>query len=212
MGGNGTVLVPITTFQRTLLRRGNTDNPRRVENIQIDTGDESTIGFYKKRIEKLLMSRHRGENDFEVKDNREQIEGIMNSMKERAIAILAIGIVAILSGGIGIMNVTLATIFSRIKEIGIRRAVGATRTDILIQFVVEAMVLGFMGGVAGLALGYYAVGHLGSERDAGRALEALELWHYTAAMFIAVGTGFLFALFPASQAAKLDPVEALHYE
>lgn len=204
----GTFLVPISTFQRTLSSGGDRD-PRVVNDIQVDTGDEETIPLYKRRIERLLEARHR-EPDFEVNDNREQIQGIINSMKERAIAILAVGIVAILAGGIGIMNVTLATIFSRVKEIGVRRAVGATRGDIMAQFVVEAMVLGLLGGIAGLFLGLLAVEYLQPKQA--RDMAQLTAWHCLGALLLSVGTGFVFALYPASQAAKLDPVEALHYE
>lgn len=206
----GTILVPLSTFQRTLRSDGRSNaDPRSVSTIVVDTGDESTIGLYKKRLELLLKARHR-EDDFEVEDNREQIQGILNNMRERAMAILAVGIVAILAGGIGIMNVTLATIFSRIKEIGVRRAVGATRGDIMAQFVVEAMFLGLLGGFAGLLLGWGAVEWLdGGSR---RTEATLTAWHCAGALLLSVGTGFVAALYPASQAARLDPVEALHYE
>lgn len=204
----GTILVPMSTFQRTL-RADNNRDPRSIDSIQVDTGSEDTIPIYKRRLEKLMEARHR-EPDFEVSDNREQIQGILNSMKERAIAILAVGIVAILAGGIGIMNVTLATIFSRVKEIGVRRAVGATRADIMAQFVVEAMVLGFLGGVAGLGLGLLAVEYL--QPSGSRDMTNVSVWHCAGALLLSIGTGFIFALYPAGQAAKLDPVEALHYE
>ena len=181
-----------------------------IERINVDTGDEKTVPIYKRRIEELLKARHRGEVDYEVKDNREEIQGIMNSIRQYVIAILAVGIVAILAGGIGIMNVTLATIYSRIKEIGIRRAVGATRSDIMLQFLVEAMALGFMGGVAGLGLGTAGVLYL--SRHAERDMYSMSALHFFYTLLIAVGTGFIFALYPANQASKLDPVEALHYE
>lgn len=210
-GGSGTVLVPITTYQRTLLPRWSRDeDPRAVDELQVDTGREETVPIYKKRIEELLKARHRGEEDFEVTDNREMIQGIMNQVRQYAIAILAVGIVAILAGGIGIMNVTLATIYSRIREIGIRRAVGATRLDILMQFVIEAMILGLLGGVAGLGLGTAGIMYL--SRHAERDWYSLTPWHFAATLLIAVGTGFVFSLYPANQASKLDPVEALHYE
>ncbi|MBI5630015.1 MAG: ABC transporter permease [Elusimicrobia bacterium] len=207
-GGSGTVLVPVTTYQRLLARRGD-GSPRSVSEIQVDTGEEATVPLYKRRIEGLLKARHR-EEDYEVKDNRDEIQGILNSVRQYVIAILAVGIVAILAGGIGIMNVTLATIYSRIKEIGVRRAVGATRGDILRQFVVEAMILGFLGGVAGLGLGTAGVLYL--SRNADRDFSSLTPFHFLLTLAIAVGTGFLFSLYPASKAAQLDPIEALHYE
>lgn len=210
-GGEGTVLVPLSTYQRTLVPQWERDkNPRLVDSIIVDTGSESTVGLYKKKIEALLKARHRGEPDFEVKDFREIMQGMLNNVRKHLIAIIAVGAVAILAGGIGIMNVTLATIFSRVKEIGVRRAVGATRLDILLQFLVEAMTLGLLGGVAGVILG--AVGIYSLDIEGGRRGADLQAVHVLLSLLVAVGTGFLFALYPASQAAKLDPVEALHYE
>lgn len=209
-GGESSVYVPISTFQRTLSYQSRQSMARHVDKIEIDTGAEATIPIYKKRIEALLKFRHRGEKDYEVKDNRETIQGIMNSIRQTIIAISAVGVVAILAGGIGIMNVTLATIYSRIKEIGVRRAVGATRADIMMQFLVEAMALGFMGGVAGLGLGSAGIVYL--SRHAERDMYSMSAFDFLITLLIAVGTGFVFALYPASQASKLDPVEALHYE
>ncbi len=209
-GGSGTGLVPITTYQRTLVELRGRQDARAVDEIEVDTGEEETVPRVKRRIEFLLKARHRGEEDYEVRDNREEIQGMLNNVRRYTIAVLAVGLVAILAGGIGIMNVTLATIYSRIKEIGVRRAVGATRADILLQFVIEAMILGFLGGLAGLALGTAGIAYL--SRHAERELTSLTPWHFLASLAIAVGAGFLFSLYPASQAAKLDPVEALHYE
>src|SRR5258708_10427540 len=84
------------------------------------------------------------------------MEGALSEIRKFIYSILVIGIVAILASGIGIMNVTLATIFSRVREIGIRRALGATRADIVCQFVMEAVLLGSMGAAAGLPMGYAA--------------------------------------------------------
>lgn len=209
-GGSGTILVPITTYQRTLSYQSKQSNAHHVDGVYVDTGDAKTIPLYKKRIEALLKARHRGEIDYDVKDNQEEIQGILNSIRQYVIAILAVGIVAILAGGIGIMNVTLATIYSRIKEIGVRRAIGATRGDIMMQFLVEAMALGFMGGLAGLVLGSAGIWYL--SRHAERDMYSMTVFHFIITLLIAVGTGFIFALYPANQASKLDPVEALHYE
>ncbi len=209
-GDQDRILVPLSTYQRTLSFDSKQSMARHIGSIEVDTGDEKTIPVYKRRIEELLRARHRGELDYEVKDNRELIQGVLNQVHQSFVAILAVGIVAILAGGIGIMNVTLATIYSRIKEIGIRRAVGATRGDIMMQFLVEAMALGFLGGIAGLVLG--TAGILFLSRNAERDMYSMTPVHFFLTLLIAVGTGFIFALYPANQASKLDPVEALHYE
>ncbi|MBI5883283.1 MAG: ABC transporter permease [Elusimicrobia bacterium] len=209
-GGNGTVLVPITTYQYTLGRRwGRQGGLEAVDQINVDTGETATVGVYLNRIQMLLKSRHRGEKDFDVKDYREVIAGAMKRMRDRAKSILVIGIVAVLASGIGIMNVTLATIFSRIREIGIRRALGATRLDIVAQFVVEATAMGAIGGLAGTGLGWLLVDKLAPDPEFMAPVGAAYIgW----ALLIALGTGFFFSLYPAWQASRLDPVESLRYE
>ncbi|MBI4425431.1 MAG: ABC transporter permease [Elusimicrobia bacterium] len=206
-GGSGTILVPLTTYRYLLARRGRP--PEAVDRIDFDTGDAATAGLYRRRVESLLRARHRGEPDFEVKDFREVMQGAINQMRKYANAILAIGIVAILAGGIGIMNVTLATVFSRVREIGIRRALGATRGDILGQFLTEAVRLGAVGGLAGSGLGAAAVTYLSPRADRMAAISPL---HVAGALLLAAAAAFLFALYPAYQASRLDPVEALRHE
>ncbi|MBI5239058.1 MAG: ABC transporter permease [Elusimicrobia bacterium] len=208
-GSGGLLYVPISTYRQTLLRSWGNANPDKVDGIEVDTGEGATAALYKKRITALLKSRHRGEEDFKVRDYREIIQGVITRIRQYAIAIAVIGLVAILAGGIGIMNVTLATIFSRIKEIGIRRALGATRTDIVTQFLVEATMLGSLGGVAGAGLGLLAVTYLAPRED---RMAQISLVHVGAAMAIAAAVAFFFALYPAYKAAQLDPIESLHYE
>jgi putative ABC transport system permease protein len=210
-GGNigGTILVPSTAFRQFLTRTWGSQNPDAVDQIQVDTGNEATVALYKRRIEALLKARHRGEVDYDIRDYREIIEGALGQVKEYAVGVAVIGIVAILAGGIGIMNVTLATIFSRVREIGIRRALGATRRDIIAQFLIEATLLGTLGGTVGAGLGVAAVTYLAPEADWMARISAV---HILAAMGIAAATAFGFALYPAYQAARLDPIESLHYE
>ncbi len=207
-GGEGVVLVPATTFQRFLTPRYQ-KNPEVIEKIDVDTADARTASLYLRRIKVLLKARHRGEEDFEIKDYREIMQSALKQMKEFVVSIMIIGIVAILASGIGIMNVTLATIFARVREIGIRRALGATREDIVWQFVAEAMMLGVIGGLGGTGLGVFGIWCLAPKED--RMLE-ISLLHVAGALLIALGTGFLFALYPAYKASRFDPVEALHYE
>jgi putative ABC transport system permease protein len=206
--GQGVAVVPVTSFQRFLVP-GYQKNPEVVEEINVDTGDPATAAAYLRRIKLLLLARHRGEEDFEIKDFREIMEGALSQMKESILSIMIIGIVAILASGIGIMNVTLATIFSRVREIGIRRALGATRSDIVWQFVSEAMMLGVLGGAAGTVLGIAGIAYLVPIEDRRVAIGAV---HVAGALLLALGTGFFFSLYPAWKASRFDPVEALHYE
>lgn len=212
IGRDADIFLPLTTAQRYFNseQRGGAFVPDAISDMVIDTGDGKTVETAIQRIKNLLNVRHRGEEDFQMSDWREIVAQRLTRQKEQAIQILSVGIVAILAGGVGIMNVTLATIFSRIKEIGVRRAVGATRLDILSQFVTEAMLLGALGGVAGIGMGLWGI--LKLSRDGGDKLAALLPWHYAATLAISVFAGFIFSLYPAYQASKLDPVEALRHE
>jgi putative ABC transport system permease protein len=207
-GGEGLVLVPATTFALFLTPRYQ-KNPEVIRKINVDTGDAATAAAYLQQLKRMLKARHRGEEDFEIKDYREIMQSALKQMKEFVISIMIIGIIAILASGIGIMNVTLATIFSRVREIGIRRALGATRADIVWQFTTEAMMLGAIGGVGGTGLGILGIWYL-APKDA-RMLQISPL-HVAGALLIALGTGFAFSLYPAWKASRFDPVEALHYE
>jgi ABC-type antimicrobial peptide transport system permease subunit len=206
--GAGLVYVPARTFQR-FLTPSYQSNPEVIEKIDVDTGDAATAGDYRRKITALLRQRHRGEEDFQVRDFREIMQSGLRMMQMFVMSIMIIGLIAILASGIGIMNVTLATIFSRVREIGIRRALGATRADIIWQFVSEAMVLGLLGGIGGTGLGVLGIWYLAPKEE--RMLEISAL-HVAGSLLIALGTGFLFALYPAWKASRFDPVEALHYE
>ncbi|MBI5211124.1 MAG: ABC transporter permease [Elusimicrobia bacterium] len=209
-GGSGNILVPITTYHYYLARKaGRWGGGDSVDQIHVDTGDSASVAATLERVKKLLTFRHRGEKDFDAKDYREIIAGALQRLRERALSILVIGIVAVLASGIGIMNVTLATIFSRIREIGIRRALGASRFDIIAQFVVEATALGAMGGAAGTGIGILLIKKLAPDPEFMAPIGPL---YVGGALLIALGTGFLFSLYPAYQASRLDPVESLRYE
>ena len=175
----------------------------------MDSGDPATAGRYLREIQRLLAYRHRGERDFDVKDNRELMAGALQKIRGFIASVAAIGIVAMLAGGIGILNVTLATVFSRVREIGVRRALGATRRDIVFQFVAEALFLGSLSGVVGSALGTAAVLWL-SPSD--RQVSAFSLVYALASTGMALLVSFLFSVGPAWQASRLDPVVALRYE
>ncbi len=202
-------LVPITAFQQSF--GGGSNGSDAVDEIRLDTGDEKTLAARRRQVEAILKRRHRGEEDFEIKDEREAIEAKMEDMRKYVKAGLALGVVALLAGGIGIMNVTLATIFARVREIGIRRALGASRADILAQFLLEAAMLGAAGGVAGVALGLGGIRWLSGLGDS-REVAEISWTQCAEGIALAALVSAAFALMPAYRASRLDPVEALKAE
>lgn len=176
--------------------------------IRIVTGNENNT----RQAANVLISFLRSQFGIDEKPQpeffREKIEERIKSARADLNKMLFLGLIAMIAGGIGIMNVTMAVIFSRTKEIGVRRALGATKRDILAQFLVEAMLLGLCGSLAGMLLGYMAVLHMAA--DASQM--TFSWWVVVLSVLIALITSFLFALYPAWQASKLRPVDALKYE
>jgi len=199
------VLLPLTTLQKYL--SGSDD----IDDIQIDTGSERTVPFYTGAIMKALSARHmRAEQEFVIRNQAEMMAQSMQEMRKMRYVFLGVGIISLLAGGIGIMNVALAVVYSRIREIGIRRAVGATRMDILVQFVLESILLSFLGGVAGVGLGAAGVWQVPKYWKDFEAI--LSPSAVAICLGISVAVGLFFSIYPASQASRLDPVEALRYE
>jgi putative ABC transport system permease protein len=149
-------------------------------------------------------------NNFDIKtaDNFiAQFDGILGGV---GIAAIAISMLGLLVGGIGVMNIMLVSVTERTKEIGIRKAIGATKGAIVLQFLLEAMTLTFFGGLVGVVL---AVGISKLIMAIVPSLPAIiELWAIGLALFISVAIGLIFGVFPAWKAAKLDPIECLRYE
>jgi putative ABC transport system permease protein len=149
-------------------------------------------------------------NNFDIKtaDNFiAQFDGILGGVGAAAIAISSLGL---LVGGIGVMNIMLVSVTERTKEIGIRKAIGATKSAIILQFLLEAMTLTFFGGLVGVV---FAVGISKLIMFLMPSLPAIiEFWAIGAALFISVAIGLVFGVFPAWKAAKLDPIECLRYE
>jgi putative ABC transport system permease protein len=121
----------------------------------------------------------------------------------------AIAGISLLVGGIGIMNIMLANIMERTREIGIRRAVGATRQDVLRQFIFEALTISFVGGILGIITGYIITAIISSYADWRTIITPFSI---VLAFFVSVIVGFVFGSYPAKKAAEKDPIESLRYE
>jgi putative ABC transport system permease protein len=165
------------------------------------------------RITEVLRERHRisfrDDDDFTVVNQTDiiQIFGEVTAVFTTVLG--AIAGISLLVGGIGIMNIMLVSVTERTREIGIRKAVGAKRRDVLLQFLIEAMVMSMIGGFMGISLGYGASILLTSlvDVDTVVTLEAILL-----ATSFSAAVGLFFGIYPATRAARLNPIDALRYE
>ncbi|MFN0140977.1 MAG: ABC transporter permease [Pyrinomonadaceae bacterium] len=175
---------------------------------------DSKLKDVEQEIEGILRQRrevkYEQKNDFDLKTADafiEQMDGIIGGV---ALAAIAISMLGLLVGGIGVMNIMLVSVTERTKEIGIRKAIGATRKAIVFQFLLEAMTLTAIGGVIGVVL---AVGISSLIMLLVPSLPAtVELWMIGVSLAVSVGVGLIFGVLPARKAARLDPIECLRYE
>jgi putative ABC transport system permease protein len=200
------VLLPFTTFESMYGRRKTTVVSVKMESVEAIDGAMT-------RAEEAMRLAHRlrpGEpDDFTVDKATALVTFWRNLTSVLFTAIPAVVCIGIVVGGIVIMNIMLMTVNERIREIGIRKAVGATRNDIRRQFLVEAVVLASVGGLLGVLLGWGAATLVAS---ASPLPARVTMWSVAIALGLGAGAGVLFGVYPASRAARLDPINALRAE
>ena len=180
-----------------------------LDEIAVRIDDPGKVRDSAKLIESVVRRRHRGALDFEIVVPQELLAGYERARFQFNVVVGAVAALSLLVGGIGIMNIMLANVSERIREIGIRRSLGASREDITRQFLAEALLLTTVGGIAGIVLGFALA--LGISSYAGWPT-AVSVRAILAALILAAATGIGFGLYPAMQAARSSPVEALRRE
>jgi putative ABC transport system permease protein len=201
------VVIPLRTFWRRVA--GNQD----VQMIYVSAREGASTSKVQRDIELLMRERRRiaanEDDDFNVRDMKEIAEALTGTTRVLTTLLGAVAAVSLLVGGIGIMNIMLVSVIERTREIGIRLAIGALEREVLLQFLVEAVVLSSFGGLLGILLavattyGLAALMGMPAMLDAGIMLLAF---------LFSAAVGVLFGFFPARKAARQDPIEALRYE
>jgi putative ABC transport system permease protein len=208
------VYVPLTTAQARLYPQRTLSGERPVAAIFASVANEGQVDAAVTQITETLRERHDlasgDEDDFQVTSQQAILDMAGQITAILTLFLGAIAGISLLVGGIGIMNIMLVSVTERTREVGIRKAVGATRRDILLQFLLEAIVLSFMGGLLGIALGVTGanlISNLSSDLATKVTSGTLVL-----AAGVASAVGLVFGVYPALRAARLRPIEALRYE
>ena len=212
VGNNISVYMPYTAAMNRLLGRSN------VSSIILRINDSANPAVAEDAITRILTRRH-GSQDFSLFNSDSLRKAISQSIQVFSILISSIAVISLVVGGIGVMNIMLVSVTERTQEIGIRMAVGARQGDIMMQFLIEALMLCLLGGAIGVGLAYgfgWVMNNTGSAAPSGGEQAAFKLVYSTASTIAAVicasGIGLLFGFLPARNAARLDPVEALSRE
>ena len=180
-----------------------------IDAVYISMKPDTDVVATGKVVRSLLDSLHRGAGDFSVIVLAELLAEQQRTKRLFGFIMVAIASISLLVGGIGIMNIMLASVMERTREIGIRRAVGAKRRDIVRQFLIETTIISLAGGVMGVIVGValsQVIGYLAGWST------IVTTSSIVLAFFVSVTIGLVFGLYPAARAARLDPVKALHYE
>lgn len=203
---NNHIFVPLNS---ALVRLPSQKPPDSVDEILVRVDNEEKIPAVARVIDNILYRRHHQQKIHHLIVPEQLLRQSAETQRIFNIVMGAIAGISLLVGGIGIMNIMLASVLERTREIGIRRSVGATRQDVRNQFLIEAVFLSLAGGLIGVLLGYvlaYGV-TLFSEWET-----AVSLWSVLLAFGVSSGVGVIFGYYPARKAAELNPIEALRYE
>ncbi len=218
---NADVYVPVTTallrFQNRAMvtsqdisNRGDNDgrqeNYHQLDRAVIRVKDSRQLQASADVIARVLKRRHNDLVDYEIEIPELLLEQEQKTQETFNLVLAVIAGISLLVGGIGIMNIMLASVMERIKEIGVRRSLGATRDDIILQFLFEAVIISLIGGILGVLIGVASARTIASYADIPTVVST---WSIALSFGVAASIGLLFGLFPAQKAAEQDPIKAL---
>ena len=221
---NNTLLMPLNTVWMKFRAAGagaskssstaantvNVPDPR-LSVLEVKIADVDHINIALQQIRNVLMATHKGIEDFSFRTQEEWAENINTFIHNARMSGGIIAGISLLVGGIGIMNIMLASISERVREIGIRKAVGAATEDVFVQILVESIVIAVLGGLVGLIASYGLVRLIVSFSPTDNA-PIITITAMAIAFFFSACVGIVAGLFPAFKAARLDPIQALRYE
>jgi putative ABC transport system permease protein len=203
------VLIPLTILANELAGKSEISRSPKIDFISVSASDDRDSSAAQYQITNLLRLRHnilRGENDFTVSSQKDLMQSANNITNILILVLGATAGISLLVGGIGIMNIMLVSVTERTQEIGLRKAIGAKRADILIQFTIEAVVLSTVGGLLGIGLGVGTTLLVSAVSPLGVVISPVAI---AVAVGVSGAIGVIFGVMPARRAAQLDPIVAL---
>jgi putative ABC transport system permease protein len=213
MSADDAIYIPLTALQQTVAQTRTTQGEKVVSSITLAVADESKTDQVIEEITSLLRTRHRlgvgVDDDFNIQSMEELASTLEETSGTLTLLLGAIAAIALLVGGIGVMNIMLVSVLERTREIGIRKALGAREWDIRIQFLLEATFLTFAGGIIGVLLGW-AISYFVDSMGLMTTVVTADI--VILAVSVSVGIGLFFGFYPAWNASRLNPIEALRSE
>lgn len=210
-GGDSYILMPLTTMQSKMTGGNN------VQQIAIKAVSPEQVDSAIAEVTSIMRFRHYirpgTPDDFTIRDMRETLNSMQQTLASFSLFLGSVGAISLIVGGIGIMNIMLVSVSERTREIGIRKAIGAKRRDILLQFLIEAAALSFSGGLIGLLLAMGGASLMGNITMGNMSIKAaISPVIVIIALSVSIGTGLISGTYPAFRAARLDPIESLRHE